>query len=40
MLRTSEAFHNAKMLKLYGWEKKWQGEIAKLYEEEREISQD
>ena len=31
MQQTSEAFHNAKMLKLYGWEQKFQASVTKLY---------
>ena len=34
MLRTSEAFHHAKMLKLYGWEQKFEENVTQLYNDE------
>ena len=37
MQQTAEAFHNAKMLKLYGWEQPFQASVSKLYEEENEM---
>ena len=40
MLQTSEAFHNAKMLKLYGWEQKFQANVTDLYEEEQKMQRE
>ena len=37
--KSSEAFHHAKMLKLYGWEQKFLVNINTLYDEENELSQ-
>ena len=37
--KSSEAFHHAKMLKLYGWEQKFLCNINTLYDEENELEQ-
>ena len=38
--QTSEAFHNAKMLKLYGWEQKFQASVTDLYQEEQRMQRE